>query len=133
MKDRLVKKWKGLIKWLESGELKMEDERVWIKLIAKACELSETGMEVIDVNPRYKEILRLDKILSEEKIPHTLVRFEDGYQIALFRNNVCIGDVVQHKYSYGAKNDLLESMGFGECDVKGCLTAEQAAELFRER
>ena len=43
MKDRLVEKWKGLIKWLDSGELKMEDERVWIKLIAKACELSETG------------------------------------------------------------------------------------------
>lgn len=32
-----------LIDWIRTGELKMEDERVWSKLISKACELSETG------------------------------------------------------------------------------------------
>lgn len=35
--------WDKLLDWIRTGELKMEDDRVWSKLISKACELSETG------------------------------------------------------------------------------------------
>lgn len=76
------------------------------------------------LNPAYTEILRLDKMLTEKGIDHTTRRFWDGYRIGVNFNGREIGDAVEHYFSYGNKENLLETMGFGENDVTGNRTAE---------
>lgn len=64
-------------------------------------------------NPAYKEILRLEKLLTEAEIPHSIDRFGDGWRIVYpahgGRNIVC--SVIEYTGSYGAKRDLLEISG----------------------
>lgn len=87
-------------------------------------------------NPAYQEILRLDKMLSEVNIPHTLDRLMDGWQICYpsrMRNEM-IMDAIEHGGSYGNYEDKLEIMGLltpeeSEHDsVVGHLTAEEVFE-----
>lgn len=75
-------------------------------------------------NPAYTEILRLDKMLTEKGIDHTKSCIMDGYRIGVNYDGREIGDAVEHFFSYGNKENLLETMGFDENDVVGHRTAE---------
>lgn len=92
------------------------------------------------LNPAYTEILRLDKMLTEKGIDHQTERLYDGYRVGVNYDGREIGDAVQHYFSYGSAENLLETMGFGEDNVTGRRTAEDvmavveaAIERKRER
>lgn len=79
----------------------------------------------------YKEILKLDIMLTEKQIPHTCVKFMDGWQIIYPEDGENrVMDAIEHFGSYGHEKDLLEIMGLltpeeQENDsVLGYLTAE---------
>lgn len=84
------------------------------------------------LDDRYKEILLLDRMLTEAKIPHTLTRFMDGWQVCYpeYSPEARVCDAIEHCGSYGNAIDKLELMGLltdseKECDsVVGGLTAE---------
>ena len=97
----------------------------------------ENGKYITD--PRYKEILRLAKLLSESGIPHVLKKFLDGYQVIYPSEDKMerVADAIEHFGSYGNHNDLLEIMGLltpeeeeQDC-VAGSLTAEDVFERMR--
>ena len=85
------------------------------------------------VNEAYKEILRLDKLLTDAGIPHSIDRALDGWRIVYpshgARNVVCY--VVEFSGTYGAKQDLLEIQGLLNKDerkydtVVGFLSADK--------
>ena len=101
-------------------------------------------MELIDkygnyiLNERYTEILKLDKMLDEAEIPHTLKRSMDGWQVcypSVGKDRVA--DAIETFGSYGVEENLLEIMGLltpeeAEHDsVLGHLTAENVFERMR--
>ena len=92
----------------------------------------KNGKYILDEN--YTEILRLDKMLTDANIPHTLERFMDGWQIIYYTNGERIADAIQHYGSYGVEENRLEIMGLltpeeAEHDsVLGHLTAENVFE-----
>lgn len=75
----------------------------------------------------YKEILRLDKMLTELGIEHKMVQALDGWRIKGID-----GTAFEHKYSFGHDDDLIEVKGFGikSTCIKGYLKAENALEFF---
>lgn len=92
-----------------------------------------------ETNPNYKEILRLDAMLTEANIPHTLDRLYDGWVLRYPTNGIeMIMDAIEHNGSYGRDNDQLEIMGLltpeeEEHDtVLGYLTAEEVFERIRK-
>lgn len=87
----------------------------------------ENGKYKLDEN--YKEILKLDKMLTDAGVSHTLDRFMDGWQVVYVVEGKRIADAIEHCGSYGNAEDLLEIMGLltpeEEWDsVLGWLTAE---------
>lgn len=76
------------------------------------------------LNPAYTEILRLEKMLTDKGIDHTIWSLWDGYQIVVYYDGRETGDAIEHYFSYGNKENLLETMGFDENDVTGHRTAE---------
>lgn len=81
----------------------------------------------------YTEILKLDKMLTEANVPHTLDRFLDGWQVIYSVNGKRIADAIQHFGSYGNTENLLEIMGLvdpkeSDDSVLGWLTAEDVFE-----
>lgn len=106
-----------------------------IESLARACGLATNGMEKTD----YKEILRLAKMLSDADIPYQISELHGGYHITYPSSSKCVCSVIEHSFSYGAGNDLLEIMGLlteqekaeDVCDdsaVKGYLSAENVFE-----
>lgn len=90
--------------------------------------LTEIGRE-----EPYPAILELDKLLAEKNIPHELQKIFDGYIIGYpdCSQENRIGDVVEHRYSYGHEDDLMEAAGFGlPDDVVGNLSVGVACLLF---
>ena len=92
-------------------------------------------------NPKYKEILKLDQMLTEANIPHTLSRAFDGWQVCYpneRKTEECIMDAIEHFGSYGHENDELEIMGLltpkeeEDDSVLGYLTAEDVFERIRK-
>lgn len=91
---------------------------------------------------KYQEILKLDKMLIEADIPHTLRKLMDGWQICYPDTDrgdpYCIMDAIQHCGSYGREADLLEIMGLltpeeeQHDSVLGHLTAENVFERIRK-
>ena len=76
--------------------------------------------------PLYQEILKLDRMLAENDIPHEISRLFDGWVIR------CMGGtVIEHLSSYGGGKDLVEIWGFGLRQPQGWLTAEQAFERIK--
>ena len=63
-------------------------------------------------------------MLSEKGIDHKTERLYDGYRVGVNYDGREIGDAVQHLFSYGNEENLLETMGFEEDDVTGHRTAE---------
>ena len=79
------------------------------------------------VNPKYKEILRLDKMLDLAGIYHELLRHADGWEIIYYGiGDTHISDAIEHYGSYGQEDDKLEIMGLTSegYDVEGWLSAE---------
>lgn len=95
----------------------------------------KTYKQLYDENVKYRldesytEILKLDKMLTDANIPHTLDRFLDGWQVVYSVNGKRIADAIQHFGSYGNAENLLEIMGLVKPEeasdsVLGHLTAD---------
>lgn len=91
------------------------------------------------LNDRYKEILVLDKMLTEAGIPHTIEQFYDGWQLFYPEDGEnCVMDTIEHYGSYGRAADRLEIMGLltpeeAEIDeVVGWLTAQDVFERIKK-
>lgn len=84
------------------------------------------------LNDKYKEILVLDKMLTEAGIPHTLARHLDGWIVAYPSNTVYyIMDAVEHFGSYGNQLDRIEVLWRGCKDVEGWLTAQEVFDRIK--
>ena len=84
------------------------------------------------LNPRYQAILEVDRLLTEENIPHELLRLMDGWKIAYPKQDGCQFDVIEHRGSYGHESDLMEAYGYSIDDVEGHLSVDDAMKLFRK-
>ena len=97
--------------------------------------IDENGRYIL--NNKYTEILKLDKMLDEAEIPHTLERSMDGWQVCYPDVDNCVADAIEFYGSYGSEENLLEIMGLltpeeAEHDsVLGHLTAENVFERMR--
>ena len=86
------------------------------------------------IKPEYNEIFKLKSRLEENHIPFEWIEhndFRNGYQICYpEKNGKCVCSVIEHLFSYGSQEDLLEIQGLltadeEECDsVLGNLTAD---------
>ena len=90
-----------------------------------------------EANEKYKEILRLDKMLDEAGIYHELFRIWDGWGIIYYgHGDNEVSDAVEHKGSYGHSDDKLEIMGLVDddiCDsVQGCLSAKNVFDRWKK-
>lgn len=86
-------------------------------------------------NSNYQEILKLDRMLTDASIPHTLDRLFDGWQVCYPTREEpeLVMDAIEHYGSYGKDEDKLEIMGLLTPDeeydsVLGYLTAEDVFE-----
>ncbi len=89
----------------------------------------ENGNYITD--GRYREILRLDAMLTQKGIPHTFHKFMDGWQVIYPEDGEeRVMDAIEHFGSYGHEDDLIEIMGLltpeelKHDSVLGGLTAE---------
>jgi len=64
-----------------------------------------------EANPKYQEILKLDRILTIAGIPHETTRLIDGWKVAYTPDGEEVSDVAEHLASYGTEDDLLEIRG----------------------
>ena len=87
---------------------------------------------------KYKEIFRLKEMLEKATIPFKFKHvFRNGYQI-VYPNDTFICSVIEHDFSYGSDEDLLEIMGLLTNEerkfdsVKGWLTAENVFERIKK-
>lgn len=88
----------------------------------------------------YQEILKLDRMLTDASIPHTLDRLFDGWQVCYPAREQpeLVMDAIEHYGSYGKDEDKLEIMGLLTPDeeehdsVLGYLTAEDVFERIRK-
>lgn len=65
------------------------------------------------LNPSYNEILKLNTMLDNAKIPHMMRRLNDGWQVIYtpYHPDSWVADAIETRYSYGAEDDLLELAG----------------------
>lgn len=64
-----------------------------------------------EANPKYQEILKLDRILTIAGIPHMTARLVDGWKVAYTPDGEEVSDAVEHFAAYGMENDRLEIRG----------------------
>ena len=93
----------------------------------------------LPANEAYQEILKLDKMLTEAQIPHSLERTCDGWQIVYpshgMRYKIC--SVIEYTGISSAKYDRLEIMGLLNTEerkfdrVVGFLTAENVFDRMK--
>lgn len=90
---------------------------------------------------RYHEILRLQKMLEENNIPHVFGKWMDGWMVCYpvaRPSEDCVIDAIENSHSYGYYEDKLEIMGLltpeeEACDsVVGHLTAENVFERIKK-
>lgn len=88
---------------------------------------------------KYTEILVLKDMLEKEGIPFEFKRdFYDGYRLRYPAHMGCVCSVIQHKYSYGNFQNLLEIAGLLTKEeavrdsVLGFLTAEEVFMRIKE-
>ena len=83
---------------------------------------------------KYKAIHELNKKLDELGISHKMHNAFDGWQIYVPKTSMTgfEGDAVQHQFSYGNEEDLIEVWGFGLDEPVGYLTADEALKYFVE-
>ena len=65
------------------------------------------------LNRSYNEILKLNTMLDNAKIPHRIRRLDDGWQViyAPYHPDSWVADAIETRYSYGVEDDLLELAG----------------------
>lgn len=66
------------------------------------------------LNPSYNEILKLNAMLDNAKIPHCIRRLDDGWQVIYtpyHPDSSWVADAIETRYSYGVDDDLLELAG----------------------
>lgn len=63
------------------------------------------------VQREFKEIFRLKKMLDEEGIPYRFTESFGGWHIIYSDDEDDVCSVIEHKYSYGNAEDLLEIQG----------------------
>lgn len=89
------------------------------------------------LNCSYKEILKLNIMLDNAKIPHTMRRLDDGWQVIYtpYHPDSWVADAIETRYSYGVDDDLLELAGrllteeeLKQDSVVGGLTANDVFE-----
>lgn len=94
-----------------------------------------------DLNPNYKEILRLHDMLVKHDIPHVIRRCFEGWQVCYpvcRPDHKCVIDAIEHRASYGSEANLLEIMGLLTDEEKvydsvaGYLTAENVFERIKK-
>ena len=75
--------------------------------------ITEFEMRKLAPNPDYKEILKLDRMLSNAVIPHTCERLFDGWKVCYpsAKSEEIVMDAIEHYGSFGHDNDTLEIMG----------------------
>lgn len=90
-------------------------------------------------DPKYTEILNLDKMLTESGIPHVLKKHMDGWQVIYPEDGEKrVMDAVEHLGSWGKNDNLLEIMGLltpeeAEHDtVVGYLTANDVFKRIKK-
>ena len=82
------------------------------------------------LNDRYKEILVLDKMLTDAGIPHTTMRHFDGWIVVYpDADERYVMDAIEHFGSYGNKFDKLEIMWGGR--VQGFLSAQDVFDRIK--
>ena len=92
----------------------------------------KTGKFIPDY--KYKEIHKLDKLLTDASIPHTFSSFYDGWQVCYPTDKNRLLDAVEHFGSYGANKDLLEIMNFAKGrpnGIEGWLSAEEVFDRIK--
>ena len=74
---------------------------------------------------------KMEKLLIENNIEYNRIRLFEGWQFYIRGTD---GDIICHKYSYGGKDGLWESMGFvwDMGDVSGYLTAQEVINRLKE-
>lgn len=90
------------------------------------------------LNPSYNEILKLNTMLDNAKIPHMIHRLDDGWQViyAPYHPDSWVADAIETRYSYGAEDDLLELAGrllTGEELKRDCVVGGLTAHNVFER
>lgn len=73
---------------------------------------------------RYNEIFKLVTLCTENNIETKLYPLFDGYKLSILKDSKEVTDAIQHRYSYGNREDLLETWDH-EGEVVGGLTAEE--------
>ena len=66
------------------------------------------------LNLSYNEILKLNTMLDNAKIPHMIRRLDDGWQVIYspyHPDSSWVTDAIETRYSYGSEDDLLELAG----------------------
>lgn len=89
---------------------------------------------------RYNEILRLKGMLEKEKIPFEFSKVFGGYHIVYSKNHFTECSVIEHDFSYGREEDLLEIQGLltkkeykeTQDTVIGYLTAENVFQRIKK-
>ena len=66
---------------------------------------------------KYNEILKLKNMLEKAEIPFEFSEIFSGYHVTYPSNKFRICSVIEHGYSYGSEQDLLE--------IKGLLTKNE--------
>lgn len=86
------------------------------------------------VECKYEAIKELDKRLTKLKISHDIEQIHNGYRITVpvGAGNRFEGDEIEHRWSYGSEDDLIEVWGFDLEDPVGYLTVDQALKYFVE-
>ena len=81
-----------------------------------------------------KEILKLIELLAKNNIPFELNVLFDAPQVIYPNKDLCVCDVICHKYCYGYEQGLLEMMGLcpeADDNVVGYLTADEVFEKIK--
>lgn len=93
--------------------------------------------EMYETKAKYHEILVLEVMLYQAKIPHTFEPHMGGWHIQYPDAEKCVCSAIEHNGSYGRYEDLIEIMGLLTEEEKmydnvcGHLTAENVFERIK--
>jgi len=90
-------------------------------------------MAILSFTTKYREIFKLLVLLEKNNIPHSFTVRGDskGFQIRVLHEEQNIISVIQHRYSAGEENDLLELIGGSKANARGNITAKKALGIIR--
>jgi len=147
MKEKLYYYWL-LLKWLYANRNYVNNRAKWRRLIrylqsenaASPFLLKQTVPR--DDLPKYSQIIRLHDMLQEANVPHEIYPDFDGFHI-LYPDPTPWErqggySIVEFKYAYGGKYDLLEILDMRSSSKSmnpspvGWLTAEEVFEIIKE-